>query len=151
MFVWYSDPIRALYVNASGYQPSRRLDKRSICGRTDSSKLHERWKRSRKVDTVRSRWNRLASNVFDRQVHGRHGRAGSKLLFLLGILMCFHIVILVCSYRGYYCGLSIHLRGFDSPTDRQVLRVTSPEYLLLLGALGPATVALPYLLDSSIG
>jgi PKHD-type hydroxylase len=26
----------------------------------------------------------------------------------------------VCSYRGYYCGLSIHLRGFDSPTDRQV-------------------------------
>ena len=28
---------------------------------------------------------------------------------------------LVCSYRGYYCGLSIHLRGFDSPTDRQIL------------------------------
>ena len=28
--------------------------------------------------------------------------------------------VLVCSYRGYYCGLSIHLRGFDSPTDRQV-------------------------------
>ena len=26
----------------------------------------------------------------------------------------------VCSYRGYYCGLSIRLRGFDSPTDRQV-------------------------------
>ena len=92
MFVWYSDPIRALYVNASGYQPSRRLDKRSICGRTDSSKLHERWKRSRKVDTVRSRWNRLASNVFDRQVRVRHGRAGSKLFLLSNIPMCFHIV-----------------------------------------------------------
>ena len=26
---------------------------------------------------------------------------------------------MVCSYRGYYCGLSIHLREFDSPTDRQ--------------------------------
>ena len=62
----------------------------------------------------------LVCNVSSRQVHGRHGRAGSKLLFLLGILMCFHIVILVCSYRGYYCGLSIHLRGFDSPTDRQL-------------------------------
>ena len=40
----------------------------------------------------KSRWIRLASNVFNRQVRGRHGRAGSKLLFLLGILMCFHIV-----------------------------------------------------------
>ena len=27
---------------------------------------------------------------------------------------------LVCSYRGYYCGLSIRLQEFDSPTDRQV-------------------------------
>ena len=105
----------------------------------------------------------LVCNVFVRQVRGRHGRAGLKLLFLASILMCFHIVILVCSYRGYYCGLSIHLREFDSPTDRQILRATSPGYfapilndsnLRPLGdwrLLGPATVALPYLLDSSIG
>ena len=105
----------------------------------------------------------LVCNVFVRQVRGRHGRAGLKLLFLTSILMCFHIVILVCSYRGYYCGLSIHLREFDSPTDRQILRATSPGYfapilndsnLRPLGdwrLLGPATVALPFLLDSSIG
>ena len=109
----------------------------------------------------------LVCNVFVRQVRGRHGRAGLKLRSLTSILMCFHIVNLVCSYRGYYCGLSIHLRGFDSPTDRQVLRATSPGYFLF-GALGPATVALPFntalfgcltgllqgfsfLLDSSIG
>ena len=38
---------------------------------------------------------------------------------------------LVCSYRGYYCGLSIRLRGFDSPTDRQIIiagRVRSPAW-----------------------
>ena len=99
----------------------------------------------------KSRRNKLVYNVDGRQVRGRRGRAGSKLLFLSNSLMCFHIVILVCSYRGYYCGLSIHLRGFDSPTDRQFLRATSPGYLLLLGALGPATVALLFLLDSSIG
>ena len=40
----------------------------------------------------KSRWNKLASNVFGRQVRGRHGRAGSKLLFLSNIPMCFHIV-----------------------------------------------------------
>lgn len=28
-----------------------------------------------------SRWNSLERNVVDRQVRGRHGRAGSKLLF----------------------------------------------------------------------
>jgi hypothetical protein len=30
--------------------------------------------------------------VIDRQVRGRHGRAGSKLLFLSLIPVCFHIV-----------------------------------------------------------
>ena len=35
----------------------------------------------------------LVCNVFVRQVRGRHGRAGLKLLFLTSILMCFHIVI----------------------------------------------------------
>ena len=111
----------------------------------------------------KSRWNNLVSNVFDKQVHGRHGRADIKLLFLSNIPVCFHIVNLVCSYRGNYCGLSIHLREFDSPTDRQVLRATSPGYfvpilndsnLRPLGdwrLLGPATVVLSFLLDSSIG
>jgi len=28
---------------------------------------------------------------------------------------------MVCSYRGYYCGLSIRLREFDSPTDRHFI------------------------------
>ena len=35
---------------------------------------------------------------------------------------------LVCSYRGYYCGLSIRLRGFDSPTDRHFF--TAIDYRL---------------------
>ncbi len=30
---------------------------------------------------------------------------------------------LVCSYNGHYCGLSIRLQGFDSPTDRQIVVV----------------------------
>ena len=34
-----------------------------------------------------SRWNNLERNVINRQVRGRHGRAGSKLLFLL-IIQC---------------------------------------------------------------
>lgn len=32
---------------------------------------------------------------------------------------------MVCSYRGYYCGLSIRLREFDSPTDRQIFSYSS--------------------------
>jgi hypothetical protein len=43
-------------------------------------------------------------NVVNRQVRGRHGRAGSKLLFLLNTLMYFHIV---CSAR-----LSVRTHAF---------------------------------------
>ena len=58
--------------------------------------------------------------MVDKQVHGRHGRAGSKLLFLSNILMCFHIVILVLKCSWTHDGLSRHKSG-----DRYPLRPPS--------------------------
>ena len=40
-----------------------------------------------------SRWVMLKRNVCERQVRGRHGRAGSKLLFLSNIPMYFNMVV----------------------------------------------------------
>ena len=67
-----------------------------------------------------SRWTKLECNVFDRQLRGRHGRAGSKLLFLSNIPMCFHIVILVLKCSWTHDGLSRRKSG-----DRYPLRPPS--------------------------
>ena len=68
----------------------------------------------------RSRWNKLVCNVFDRQVRGRHGRAGSKLRSLSNIPMCFHIVNL---------GLKVFMDAHSTVTaeegDRYPLRPPS--------------------------
>jgi hypothetical protein len=58
----------------------------------DVSMLHERWKRSLRMDTVVT-LDKLERNVVDKQVHGRHGRAVSKLLFLSIIPVQLNVVL----------------------------------------------------------
>ena len=48
---------------------------------------------------------------------------------------------MVRSYRGYYCGLSIRLREFDSPTHRQVMRWIG--YCGWKGTATPQTGSIP--------
>ena len=75
-----------LVINPVGNLVRPQLTELELLSYTKDGNEVERWIRW-------SRWNKLTSNVCDRQVHGRHGRAGSKLRSLSNILMCFHIVI----------------------------------------------------------
>ncbi len=70
-------------------------------------------------EAFRWRWNKLASNVEIVLSADEAVRNQMKFWNDNHTLMYFNMV---CSYRGYYCGLSIHLREFDSPTDRQIIR-----------------------------
>ena len=61
-------------------------------------------------------WNKLDCNVFDKQVRGRHGRAGLKLLFLSNILVCFNMVI---PYVQCYQGIVIGRYDYSGPIGRR--------------------------------
>ena len=67
-----------------------------------------------------SRWNNLASNVVNRQVHGRHGRSGSNLSSLLNT-QC--ILVWLYSVR-----LSVRTLGFQ-PKKRGSIPLPSTKIL----------------------